>query len=182
MGSNPHPQYNDLPAQPVVMVDWQDVQDFIVRLNERAEAEVYRLPTEAEWEYACRAGTSGARHFDEGAERLGDYAWYTDNWPNERRKVVYMPVRVGLKRPNAFGLFDMLGNVWEWVQDAYDPAYYDVLESVDPEGPDLNSTPNRGIRGGGDDSAHHIRCNNRDTEQWHEAHYFNGFRLARNIE
>jgi formylglycine-generating enzyme required for sulfatase activity len=86
----------------------------------------YRLPTEAEWEYACRAGRSSAFHFGESADNLDDYAWYVKNSPTEeffRGKT--RPV--GQKRPNAWGLFDMLGNVAEWCLDEYDPDFYDSL-------------------------------------------------------
>jgi len=77
----------------------------------------YRLPTEAEWEYACRAGTTTAYFFGEDASQLGDYAWYEQNSDFKYQKV-------GKKKPNPWGLYDMYGNVVEWVLDQYDPAYY----------------------------------------------------------
>ncbi|MFC4911237.1 formylglycine-generating enzyme family protein [Actinomadura gamaensis] len=114
---------------PVENVSWWDAVRFCNALSERdglapvyrvrgedvewdASADGYRLPTEAEWEYACRAGTTGP-HYGE----LDDIAWYRAN-SDER------PHEVGGKRPNAWGLYDMLGNVWNWCWDLYDPEVY----------------------------------------------------------
>ena len=89
------------------MVSWNDAKDFIARLNERAGEAWYRLPTEAEWEYAARAGTSGDRYGD-----LDAIAWYAGNSGKKTHPV-------GETVPNAWGLYDILGNVWEWVEDRY---------------------------------------------------------------
>jgi formylglycine-generating enzyme required for sulfatase activity len=91
-------------------------------------AEGYRLPTEAEWEYACRAGTAGDYYFDGTAEQLDTHAWFRDN---ARRK--HHPV--GHKQPNAFGLYDMAGNVREWCNDWYAVDAYSEADATDPRGP-----------------------------------------------
>ena len=120
---------------PVEMVSWDDVQEFIRRLNERESGSgyEYRLPTEAEWEYAARAGTTGARHGE-----LDEIAWYSGNSGDETHPV-------GEKRANAWGLHDMLGNVGEWTADWY--GDYPTGSVTDPEGPDTGSY--RVFRGGG---------------------------------
>ena len=88
----------------------------------------YRLPTEAEWEYACRAGTATAYSFGNDQRALGDYAWYAENSAKKTHPV-------GQKRPNAWGLFDMHGNVAEWCQDGYYKGYYQVSPEKNPHGP-----------------------------------------------
>ena len=126
--------------RPVDSVSWDDVQRFIGRLNDAAGDSLYRLPTEAEWEYACRAGSSTRWFFGDDEGNLTKYAWYRDNNSPEGTKPV------GEKEPNAWGLHDMHGNVWEWVQDWYDDDYYDNSPRVDPEGPTSGSVRVR--RGG----------------------------------
>jgi formylglycine-generating enzyme required for sulfatase activity len=121
--------------RPVEYVSWEDVQDFIQRLNAKERGAIYRLPTEAEWEYACRAGSKTAYSFGDDTRQLREYAWYGENSGTHP---------VGRKWPNAWGLYDMHGNVWEWVQDWY--GKYAPESVTDPQGPTSGSY--RVIRGG----------------------------------
>lgn len=110
---------------PVENVSWMDAVAFAVRLNGLnilPAGAACRLPTEAEWEYACRAGSATAYHFGEESAELDDYAWFREN--SSRR-----PHSVGLKQPNAWGLHDMHGNVAEWVLDRYDGEAYKQFTS-----------------------------------------------------
>ena len=133
------------PTLPAVFISWKDVQDFIARLNEAGGDGLYRLPTEAEWEYACRAGTSTMWSFGEDRHALGDYAWYMDS---EAREEDQSPQEVGQKMPNPWGLHDMHGNVWEWCQDGYSDCYYADSAAVDPPGPQADHSSTRVVRGG----------------------------------
>jgi formylglycine-generating enzyme required for sulfatase activity len=108
MGHNSsHFKGDDLPVE---NVSWDDVQEFIKKLNEKEDTDKYRLPSEAEWEYACRAGTTTKYSFGDSESKLGKYAWYEANSGDKTHPV-------GQKKPNPWGLYDMHGNVWEWVQD-----------------------------------------------------------------
>ena len=109
MGTNP--SYNKGDRLPVEQVSWENAQSFISKLNERGGGFSYRLPTEAEWEYACRAGTTGDHVGD-----VNEMAWFSENSRSRTHAV-------GGKRPNAFGLYDMRGNVHEWCGDAYHGSY-----------------------------------------------------------
>ena len=126
------------PSHPAVIISWDAVQEFIGRLNAAAGKELYRLPTEAEWEYVCRAGTQTRWSFGDDESELTDYAWYHGNTKGAKA--------VGGKLPNPWGLHDIYGNVWEWVQDWYDEEYYSRSVPVDPQGP--TSGLGRVIRGG----------------------------------
>jgi formylglycine-generating enzyme required for sulfatase activity len=108
------PQLSHLEKFPARNISWDEAQRFIGRLNALSEGYEYRLPSEAEWEYACRAGTNG-----DYAGSLDELAWYRSNTRDEDT-----PAHpVGQKQPNAFGLYDMHGNVWEWCQDNYHADY-----------------------------------------------------------
>jgi formylglycine-generating enzyme required for sulfatase activity len=119
MGSNPSTIKGD--NRPVETVSKNEVHDFLAKLNARNDGYKYRLPTEAEWEYAARAGNSGTQSLDE-------VAWYADNSGDETHPV-------GTKKPNAWGIYDMLGNVREWVEDLYAANYYSNSPVADPTGP-----------------------------------------------
>ena len=116
---------------PVENVSWEDCQQFLGRLNkrERNQSGKFRLPTEAEWEYACRAGSETKYCFGDSAKQLGEYAWYRDSSGGDK------PHPVGQRKPNAWGLYDMHGNVWEWCQDWYGVGYYANSPTNDPIGP-----------------------------------------------
>ena len=126
---------------PAVYMSWYDTQEFIRRLNTSLDLIEYRLPTETQWEYACRAGTTTRWSFGDDESQLGDYAWYIDN-------AEWYGHKVGTKRANPWGLYDMHGNVAEWVQNLY----------FVPSWP----FPQRVVRGGRFDSAaRHVRSANR---------------------
>ncbi len=125
-----HPSNFPALDRPVDEVSWNDAQAFIRKLNEKEKVNYYRLPTEAEWEYAARAGSDTAYCFGNDPEgvSLSQYAWYEANSGKQSHPV-------GKKQPNAWGLYDMHGNVSEWVQDFYDKNYYSSSKEKDPMGP-----------------------------------------------
>jgi formylglycine-generating enzyme required for sulfatase activity len=135
MGPDSNPSETKGPRNPVDSVDKAEIHAFLDKLNAQNDGYTYRLPTEAEWEYAAGAGAPAIPQTS-----LGDYAWFADNSEDESHPV-------GLKKPNVWGLYDMFGNVREWVDDR--AAYYDYTPlpevSVDPKGPQ----PGRGGGGGG---------------------------------
>ncbi len=160
---------------PVEQVNWGDVVRFCERLSalpsEKAAGRAYRLPTEAEWEYACRSGTTTRYYFGNDAASLGDYACHKGN-SGERTQPV------GQKKPNAWGLYDMHGNVYEWCQDWYEGNYSKLLQTDDPAGP-LSGT--RRVKRGGcwaSDSPDSHRSALRNSGHPDYAHNFRGFRVA----
>jgi formylglycine-generating enzyme required for sulfatase activity len=127
---------------PAVCVSWDDTIAFCKKLSEK-EGKTYRLPTEAEWEYACRAVTETAWSFGDDKKKIGDYACFgAKAWTSLKRYAQ----QVGLKKPNAFGLYDMHGNVWEWCHDYFSKDYYRQSPEKDPTGPVSGSL--RVLRGG----------------------------------
>jgi formylglycine-generating enzyme required for sulfatase activity len=139
MGLNPS-RPPGKPDEPITGVLWQDCRDFLGNLNTVRDAS-FRLPTETEWEYACRALTTGTYSFEGDAAQLAEHGWFADNSERKARPV-------GQKTPNAWGLYDMHGNVWEWCEDWYGP--YPTGRVIDPTGP-VSGTYHV-IRGGACDS------------------------------
>jgi len=127
----------------VTEVSWDDAQTFIHWLNKKEGGNYYRLPSEAEWEYVAKTGRNTNYSWGNNEHVAGDYAWYCQNTGDIGEKYAHA---VGCKQPNAWGLFDMHGNVWEWIQDWYDENYYRNGPMTDPGG--SNSRRSRVIRGG----------------------------------
>ena len=162
MGSNPS-HFKGSDDLPVENVSWLDAVSFCNKMSEKDKrtpfyringtdvADVggngYRLPSEAEWEYACRAGMAGLFPWGDDIGKQGEHAWFSDNSDSKTHPV-------GQKCPNAWGLYDMLGNVWEWCADWYDEKYYASSPAADPPGPSEASY--RVFRGGswGDDAGY----------------------------
>ncbi|MCL1888957.1 MAG: formylglycine-generating enzyme family protein [Desulfovibrionaceae bacterium] len=124
---------------PVEQISWHDAQEFVGRLNAKEGHNRYRLPTEAEWEYAARAGTDMAYFFGSDRNELSRYAWYAGNSGEKTQPV-------GRKLPNPWGLYDVYGNVFEWVLDWYGKKYYANRPGTDLKGPSYGA--NRVLRGG----------------------------------
>ena len=168
MGSNPSFFSSCGSNCPVDNVSWNDVQEFIRKLNQRNKAN-YRLLTEAEWEYTCRSGGKSERFC--GNADISQTAWYDKNSSSN-------PHPSGEKRPNGLGVYDMSGNVWEWVSDWYDKDYYgSVPGSRNPVGPPAGAT--RVIRGGSwyNDSKN-VRASMRSSDDPDHRSINVGFRLA----
>ena len=169
MGSNPSSFSGD--NNPVERVSWNDSQSFISRLNKLDHDYAYRLPTEAEWEYASRAGSNTTYSYGNDSAQLKEYAWYVYD-SNDRTHPV------GQKQPNAWGLYDMHGNVWEWCQDWFDRDYYENSPNTDPQGP--ASGYSRILRGGSwSHDADICRSANRHHQPPIFGHNNYGFRLVR---
>ncbi len=152
MGANPSRWKGE--KNPVEQLRWSDAARFCNKRSERDgfkpcydletwacdfSADGYRLPTEAEWEYACRAGTTTPYFFGSSPAKIGEYAWYEKNSGGHPRPV-------GQKKPNPWGLYDIAGNVWEWCNDYYDVDYYTVSPRSNPTGPAQGQ--NKVLRGG----------------------------------
>lgn len=170
MGVNP--SYYPGAERPVESVSWEDIQDYLLILNATTSGGTYRLPTEAEWEYACRAGTTTRYYWgnDDALTDIDAYAWYAANSNNESHPV-------GEKLPNGWGLYDMTGNVDELCQDWY--GQYPEGPVTDPQGPDVGET--RVARGGDwGIGARGCRCAWRDSQENPNVGYEAvGFRLLR---
>ena len=135
MGKNPSDF--ESPKNPVECVSWDDCQKFIRKLN-KLTGKKFRLPTEAEWEYAARGGNKSKGCLFAGSNNIDDVAWYWDNSMQQTHPVAQ-------KQPNELGLYDMCGNVWEWCNDKYDSTYYSHSPATNPTGP---ATGTGLVRGG----------------------------------
>ena len=135
MGSNPSDFKGD--NLPVEQVSWNMIQEFITKLNQKEGGDKYRLPTEAEWEFAARGGNKSQGYTYAGSNTIGDVAWYSSNSSSQTHQV-------GTKKANELGIYDMSGNVWEWCSDWW--GTYSSESQTDPTGPSTDS--NRVLRGG----------------------------------
>lgn len=190
IGLSPDPSNFKGDNLPVEQVRWEEAIEFCARLS-AATGKTYRLPTEAEWEYACRARTTGRY-----AGSLDEMGWYGNNsgrlrldadkiWKTDRinyaKRVTGNGCQthsVGQKKPNGFGLYDMHGNVWEWCMDWFSKDYYTPILIVDPTGPSTGS--DRVFRGGGwGDSARNCRSALRSGDKPAYRSPDLGFRLVR---
>ena len=140
MGSNPS-KYPSGDNYPVEQVNWYDCQDFVEKLSELTGRH-FRLPTEAEWEYAARGGQRSRGYRYSGSYNLDEIGWHVGNTHRNKKEV-------GTKKPNELGLYDMTGNVSEWCQDKLDIEYYHHSPSINPQGPDRSTyKDNHCFRGG----------------------------------
>ena len=167
MGSNPS-KFSGTNL-PVEKVSWEDCQSFVIKLNELT-GKNFRLPTEAEWEYAARGGNKSNGFKFSGGNNIAEVAWYSKNG----NKISHP---VATKAPNELGIYDMSGNVWEWCSDWYSSSYYTSSSQTNPTGP--NSGSYRVYRGGswsGNDR--YCRVSHRDSN--YPSYRFNyvGLRLA----
>ena len=153
---------------PVRRVRYHDAKAYCAWKTER-DGVTYRLPTEAEWEYACRTGNNGNYCFGDEVAEFGDYAWYADNSEGVTHDV-------GTKKPNAWGLYDMHGNVWEWCADWYSENYENT--PTDGSAYTISNEKGRVLRGGSwNGSAENSRCSSRINLGSGGRNYFVGFRV-----
>ena len=166
MGSNPS-HFNERKDFPVDSVSWEDIQEFIKRLTAmNREKYRFRLPTEAEWEYACRSGGKKERY--SGGDDLGAVAWVGKNSGKSTQPV-------GQKKPNGLGIHDMNGNVWEWCEDWF--GHYPSAPEINPKGPSSGSK--RALRGGcWNDGPDNCRSARRLGRKPGHRQWYYGFRLA----
>ncbi len=168
--------------QAVINVSRDDVKEYISWLSKKTR-ERYYLPSEAEWEYVCRAGSTTSFNIGDSGEGLKEYAWYDDNacdGVGESHKD-YGPHKVGEKRANAWGVHDILGNVWEWCEDAYDDSYEKVVKDriLEQGGQQLRKV----LRGGSwDTELDNLRSSNRLWYFSSDKSASIGFRLAKKLK
>ena len=173
MGSNY--SYFKGDKRPMECISWNDCQEFISKLNELT-GQTFRMPTEAEWEFAARGGMKSKGYTYSGSNNIDDVAWYYDNsYAKGSSSPDYGTHDVATKSPNELGIYDMSGNVWEWCQDWY--GSYSSIDQTNPLGPD--SGLYRVFRGSSwDYGADHCRTVNRGSDSPLDAGYCIGLRLA----
>ena len=173
MGENPS-YFKDCDKCPVEQVSWNEVQDFIKKLNQQTGGN-YRLPTEAEWEFAARGGNLSKGYRYAGSNTIDEVAWYKDNAENRTHNV-------GYKRPNELGVYDMSGNVWEWCEDDWHGDFRSAPSDGSAWMDESNRNPFHVLRGGSWVSYSHL-CNitYRNLEDSGRRYYSNGFRLAASL-
>ena len=177
MGSNPS-RHKLGDNYPVEQVNWYDCQDFVEKLSELTGRH-FRLPTEAEWEYAARGGKRSRGYRYSGSYALDEIGWHVGNAHYYKREV-------GTKKPNELGLYDMTGNVSEWCQDKLDIEYYHHSPSINPQGSDRSTyKDNRCFRGGSfcdDEKYDELKVYTRNTGMPPEEKYGHlGLRLAMSV-
>lgn len=167
-GPDSHWKHSGWEQLPIVSVSWHDTQKFITKLNRQSSQYTYRLPTEAEWEYAARAGSTELRPFQ--SLDMDQYAWYLHSSNDEIQAVATLAA-------NPWGLHDMLGNAWEWVSDWYHPESYKNSALKNPQGP---VTGTKKVRRGGSYHCppHLIRPGYRAADLPSKAYSVLGFRLV----
>jgi formylglycine-generating enzyme required for sulfatase activity len=171
MGNNPS-HFNNNPKNPVEKVSWDDAQEFCRKLKQITGKD-FRLPTEAEWEYACRAGTQTRYYFGDNENQLGEYAWYGQNSDSKTHPV-------GLKKPNNWGLYDMSGNVLEWGEDPWHDSYANKPENIKNNGNTIwsDSNESRHVLRGGSWDYHSWFCRSAIRDWYNAGNDYYGFRLA----
>ena len=168
MGSNPS-YFSGYPQRPVEQVSWNDCQEFITKLNQLT-GKNFRLPTEAEWEYAARGGNKSQGYKYSGSDNIDDVAWYKSNSSSRTHDVK-------TKAPNELGIYDMSGNVHEWCQDWYNSSYYSSSPQDNPTGPTSGAI--RVYRGGSFIiNARSCRVSLRGNDDPGDRYYGRGLRLC----
>ncbi len=170
IGNNPSNFIGD--SLPVEQVSWNDIQTFLEKLNAKT-GKKYRLPTEAEWEYAARGGKKSKGYNYSGSNNIEDVVWYSGNSNHQTHPV-------GTKKPNELGIFDMTGNVWEWCKDWYEDNYFKNSVHNNPKGPETGVE--RVLRGGSwVNYADGCRISNRSWDKPENNNNYSGFRVAMDL-
>ncbi len=170
---NNHPSIEKGDLKPVDSINWNTAQEFVNILSAKT-GKKYRLPTEAQWEYAARGGNKSKNYLFSGSNNINDVAWHCDNSESKR-------MSVGGKEPNELGIYDMSGNIWEWCFDWYDSKYYKHSKPYNPHGPNelgFFCDKVRVIRGGSsEDNEAFCRSTHRDWSYPNSCSYKVGFRI-----